>query len=77
MTAGYVEPMLLLNDITAQIDVLVGFSCVSANAPIAYTRPMLHEKGKIFLRDLYYFCFIFTNLTEILCRPKLIFKTEI
>jgi DNA mismatch repair protein MSH2 len=46
VTAGYIEPMLIMNDIIAQLDVLVSFAHVSASAPIAYIRPKLLSKGR-------------------------------
>ncbi|KAK3090565.1 hypothetical protein FSP39_012731 [Pinctada imbricata] len=45
IAAGYMEPMLLLNDILAHLDVLVSFAVVSTSAPIAYIRPKLLPLG--------------------------------
>ncbi|ELU00339.1 hypothetical protein CAPTEDRAFT_184281 [Capitella teleta] len=45
IAAGYVEPLSLINDVIAHLDVLVAFAQVSANAPVTFVRPKLHAKG--------------------------------
>ncbi len=46
VSAGYAEPMLMLNDLVAQLDVLVSFAAVASSAPTPYIRPKLLPKGK-------------------------------
>ena len=43
--AGYVEPMSMMSDILAQLDVLVAFSMAASAATIPYVRPTLLRKG--------------------------------
>lgn len=50
IAAGYVEPMLMINDILAQLDVLVSFSQVTTCAPIPYIRPSVLDKGNGIIR---------------------------
>jgi len=45
IACGYVEPLSLLSDIIAKLDVLTSFAQVSADAPEPYVRPRLLAKG--------------------------------
>jgi len=46
---GYVEPLCLLSDIIARLDVLTSFAQVSADAPEPYVRPRLLAKGLLLM----------------------------
>jgi len=50
VAAGYVEPMSMMSDILAQLDVLVAFSMAASAATIPYVRPTLLRKGEGVLR---------------------------
>nr|CAB3264028.1 DNA mismatch repair protein Msh2 [Phallusia mammillata] len=45
IAAGYVEPMQVLGDLIAKLDVLVSFAQASVMAPMPYVRPKLHAMG--------------------------------
>jgi len=46
VAGGYSEPMQMLSDIIANIDALISFAHVSANAPVPYIRPKMTPKGE-------------------------------
>lgn len=46
IAAGYVEPMLLLNDVVARLDVTVSLAVACVSAPASYVRPKIHAKGQ-------------------------------
>ena len=52
IACGYVEPLCLLSDIVAKLDVLTSFAQVSADAPEPYVRPRLLAKGLFFFRTV-------------------------
>lgn len=47
IAAGYSEPMLSLNYVLAQLDVLISFAHASAMAPTPYVRPILTPRGEL------------------------------
>ena len=46
--AGYVEPLLLLNNVVAQLDVTISLAVACASAPNNYIRPKILPIGNNF-----------------------------
>jgi len=45
VASGYAEPMQVLSDLIAYLDVLLSLATVAAQAPIPFVRPKIHPKG--------------------------------
>jgi len=58
IASGYVEPLCLLSDIIAKLDVLTSFAQVSADAPELYVRPRLLPRS---LTDCNLFTYFFVS----------------
>lgn len=52
IASGYADPLSMLSNVIAVLDVLVTFAHVSAEAPLPYRRPRLHPKGQCSLNVL-------------------------
>uniref|UniRef100_A0A8C4NDJ3 DNA mismatch repair protein n=1 Tax=Eptatretus burgeri TaxID=7764 RepID=A0A8C4NDJ3_EPTBU len=46
IAAGYADPMTILSDVVAQLDVLASFAHAATSAPIPYVRPRLRPMGE-------------------------------
>lgn len=44
IVSGYQAPLIILNDVIAQLDVLTSFAVTSVTAPIPYCKPKLLDK---------------------------------
>ena len=52
LLSGYQVPLIILNDVIAQLDVLTSFAVTSVTAPIPYCKPkLLNKEEKILILE--------------------------